>query len=251
MTALTALRVGGIEIPQDEVLAELQYHPAASAAEAMSKARRALVARRLLGDEARRRGFGDDPDAIDRLLDATLEVPVADDAACAAYHERHRARFRSPDLVEAQHILIAADPEDTQARAVAQAKAAALLGEVERVPDSFGSLARSHSQCPSRDTDGMLGQISRGGAVPEFETFLFALEPGEICAVPVPSRYGFHVLRCLARADGRDLPFAHVRPEIARRLEAMAWQKSLAEFVKSLAHASGVEGLDPDSRDPA
>ena len=248
---MTALRVGGIEIPQAEILAELQYHPAPSAAGAMANARRALTARLLLRSEARRRGLGDGQDAIDRLLEGVLEVPAADEASCRAFHERHRARFVSPGLAEAQHILIAADPADEAARGVAQAKACALLEEVERTPDRFGALARAHSDCPSRESDGMLGQISPGGTVPEFETYLFSLEPGEICATPVPSRYGFHVLRCLAREEGRELPYAHVRGEIARRLEAAAWRRALAAFLDELATAAGVEGLDADLRDAA
>lgn len=241
---MSALRVGGAEVAEAEILAELQYHPAASAAEAMAKARRALAARRLLLDEAARRGLGGGDDAIDLLLEQAIDAPPPGEEACRAFHARHRARFRSPDLVEAQHILVAADPADPEARGAALAKAGGLLREVEASPERLGSLARAHSDCPSRDADGMLGQLARGGAVPELETHLFALEAGETCAIPVPSRYGFHVLRCLARAEGRELPYEHVRGEIARHLEQAAWRRALAAFLDELAAREGVEGLD-------
>lgn len=241
---MSALRVGGEEIAVADLLAELQYHPAASAAEAMAKARRALVARRLLLAEAARRGLGGGDDAIDLLLEQEVDVPSPGEAACRAFHDRHRARFRSPDLVEAQHILVAADPADPEARAAAFAKAEGLLREVEAAPERLGSLARSHSDCPSRDADGMLGQLARGGAVPELETHLFALEAGETCAIPVPSRYGFHVLRCLARAEGRELPYEHVRAGIARHLGQASWHRAVAAFLDELAARAGVEGLD-------
>ena len=49
----------------------------------------------------------------------------------------------------------------------------------------LAELAQQLSACSSAAQGGNLGQISRGQTVPEFETFLFNLEPGQICPVPV------------------------------------------------------------------
>ena len=46
-----------------------------------------------------------------RLLDHEVTTPVADEAACRRYYDNNiQRRFRSPDLFEAAHILISADP---------------------------------------------------------------------------------------------------------------------------------------------
>ncbi|MEK7216018.1 MAG: peptidylprolyl isomerase, partial [Chloroflexota bacterium] len=60
-----------------------------------------------------------------------------------------------------------------------------------------------------------LGQIGRGSLVPELETYVFAMKAGETCPIPVPSRYGWHVVSVLDRADGRALPYESVKTRIA------------------------------------
>ena len=114
-----------------------------------------------------------------------METPEADETACRRYYENNRRRFRSPDLYEAQHILIAADPEDAEARQAALLKAETLLADIVREPSRFEALAREHSDCPSKEAGGHLGQVTRGSTVPEFETYLCSLDEGETCSAPV------------------------------------------------------------------
>lgn len=238
------LRVNDRIIGEQEVLAEMQYHPASDAASAQLRAARALAVRELIRQEAARRGYDDGEDGIDALLDDVIDIDEPDDAACRAYYDAHPERMRSPDLIEAQHILIAAAPDDSEARATALKKAETLLAELEHAPERFGVVAREHSDCASKTNDGMLGQITPGSTVPEFETFLFSLDAGETCPRPVASRYGFHIVRCLARAPGALLPYAHVRPRIADQLRARAWRRAVAGFVAGLATRAEVTGID-------
>ncbi len=243
------LRINDRTIAEAEILAEMQYHPATDVATARHEAARALAVRELVGQEARRRGFGDEPDPIDALLDAVIDVAEPDDAACREAYEQHPDRMRSPDLVEAQHILIAAAPEDVEGRASAKRKAERLLADLAVAPARFGEFARTQSDCASRTNDGMLGQVTRGSTVPEFETFLFSLDAGELCPAPVASRYGFHVVRCLARADGRTLPYEHVRGRIVQQLRVQAWRRAVSDFVARLVAGACIEGVElaPDA----
>lgn len=238
------VRVNDRVIGEQEILAEMQYHPAADAGTAAQLSARALVVRELVRQEAERRGYEAGADGIDALLEDVIEVEEPDEAACLAYYEAHPDRMRSPDLVEAQHILIAAAPDDVEGRAAAQKKAETLLAELERAPERFGVIARDHSDCASKANDGMLGQITPGSTVPEFETFLFSLDAGETCPRPVASRYGLHIVRCLARAPGALLPYAHVRPRIADQLRALAWRRAVARFVAGLAARAELSGVD-------
>ena len=82
-----------------------------------------------------------------------------------------------------------------------------------------------------------------GTTVPEFETYLFSLDTGEICAAPVPSRYGYHVVRLARREDGRPLPYESVRERIARQIEDRAYRSALRTYLTDLARRFGVEGL--------
>jgi peptidyl-prolyl cis-trans isomerase C len=246
------LRVNGTVIGEREIAAEMQHHPAPSAEAAWQAAARALVVRRLLLDEAETRGIeaeadGDllpDEAVIEALLDQAVTVPEADEATLRRWYDANRSRFRTKELWEASHILIAADPADGEARAVAEARAKDLLAQVLADRDGFEALARAHSACPSGKDGGRLGQVARGSLVPEVETFLAALEPGQICPVVVKSRYGMHVLWLHQRAEPRELPFEAVRDTVARYLHEASWRRAVHQFIAVLAGRARIEGID-------
>ena len=114
--------VNGIAIARDEIVREMQHHPACKPIAAWQQAARALVIRELLMQEARRLDIAPQPltedgrretdeEAVMRgLIDREVVVPQADDETCRRYYERHAAQFRSPDIYEASHILFAACP---------------------------------------------------------------------------------------------------------------------------------------------
>ena len=240
---MDTIRVNDIEIGAGQIAEEMQYHPAPSADEAQRAAAEALVVRELLRQEARARGFGDDEAAVEELLAEAVATPEPDEESCRRYYENNRKRFRSPDLVEAQHILVAAAPDETEERAKAKAKAEDLARRVTADPACFGALARAHSDCPSKESGGHLGQIGRGSLVPELETYVFAMKAGETCPVPVASRYGWHVVRVLERADGRELPFECVREAVADYLIEASWRRAVSQYIALLAGHASIEGI--------
>ncbi len=247
MTALAeTLAVNGVEIPLTAVEAEVQYHPAGSLDDARRQAAEALVVRELLLQEAARQGIaGETPEEIvAALLEEALSTPEADETTCRRYYDNNRRRFRSPDLYEAQHILIAAAPDDDEARAAATRRALTLLAELGRNPEAFEPLAREHSDCPSKDMGGHLGQVTRGSTVPEFETYLCSLDEGELCPTPVESRYGIHIVRLLRREPGRDLPYEAVREKIAGYLRDHAWRMGVRQYLQVLAGQARIEGIE-------
>lgn len=237
--------VNGATIPAREVAAEMQHHPAETAEAAWNAAAQALIVRRLLEQAAAERGLDPEDEAsLDALLAAEVTLPEPDEAAARRWHAAHPERFGAPDLWEASHILIAADPEDEAARAAAEAKAQDLLAQVLADPDCLPALARAQSDCPSRDQGGHLGQVARGTTVPEFETFLASLEPGQVCPVVVKSRYGMHIVRLHAHAPATRLPFEAVAERAAADLREQSWRAGVRQYISVLAGRARIEGFD-------
>lgn len=242
------IRVDGVEIPERAIAAEMQHHPAPTREAAYRMAAQALVVRQLLLAEAARRGFGgpDEEETVSRLLAAEIAVPEADEATCRRWFEANRGRIRTPEAWHAQHLLLAADPEDEDARRAAEAEANALLAEVRADPGRLAPLARERSACPSRDQGGDLGLIEPGTTVPEFEAALRALAPGEVHPTPVATRFGFHVLRLLRHEPGRELPYETVAPRIAAWLREASWRRAVHQYVAILAGRARIEGFALD-----
>jgi peptidyl-prolyl cis-trans isomerase C len=246
-----AVRVDGIAIPAAEIAAEMQHHPADSAEAAWHAAAEAVVLRRLLLSEAQRQGLDAAADndrtaedaLVDRLLDRELRVPDADEATCRRWYDANRAKFRTGPAWHASHVLFAADPADEPARAAARARAEAALAEVTAEPDRLPGVARRVSDCPSREQDGDLGLVTQGSTVPEFEAALRRTAPGCVHDAVVETRYGFHVLRVLAHAAGRDVPFEAAREGIAGWLRDAAWRRAAHQYMAMLAGRAVVEGI--------
>jgi peptidyl-prolyl cis-trans isomerase C len=228
-----------------DIAAEMQFHPGASREAAWREAERALAVRRALLAEAERRGLAADGDAgmvreaeedarIRRLVEEAVAVPDVSEEECRVEYARHPERYRSPDLYEAGHILVAADIKDGDAREAARAKAEGLIEILLKSPERFGALAREISDCPSKSSGGALGQVTRRDIAPEIASMLAAMEPGTICSVPVPSRHAYHVLRLDNKSEGRVLPYEAVEGRVREGLRARAWAAAAREFIAGL-----------------
>ena len=248
--------VNGVEISPEAIAQEIQHHPAPDAETAWVEAARALAVRELLLQEARRLAISGDPD-IDEAGraedddDATIRVLLENQVVpaepgeeeCRRFYDANIDRFRTPELFEAAHILIAPEGTVDNAWAVAHKRAESLIAEVGEDPAAFAAAARRHSGCTSAQQDGSLGQIRRGELVPEIQAELEALADGTVSSEPIRSRFGWHVLRLHRRLPGRTMPFDMVRDRIADMLEARSWSIEAARYVAGLAARNDVRGV--------
>jgi peptidyl-prolyl cis-trans isomerase C len=88
----------------------------------------------------------------------------------------------------ARHILV--DTEEA---------CADLKTEIENGAD-FAELARQHSNCPSSQRGGDLGEFSPGMMVPEFDKVVFSAVVGEVQG-PVKTQFGYHLIEVTSRTD--------------------------------------------------
>ena len=250
-----SVSVNGTVIPREVIAREVQNHPAEKPIMAWQAAARALVVRELLLQESRRLGIEAEPlrdpegrsetseeAAMRALIEHEVVTPEPDEAACLRFYEQNRQRFRSGDLHEAAHILLAAPQNDVAARTAARTTADAILSAVRGDPKLFAEFARSHSDCKtSAQEGGRLGQLTRGQTVAEFETALLRMRPGEFAIAE--TRYGFHVVRLDHHAPGQLLPFELARDRIADYLTTSVQHRALAQYVSVLAGRAEISGV--------
>lgn len=243
--------VNGKEIADAAILAEMQYHPAPSREAAYAEAAEALVVRELLlqraaalGLEWRGGGVESEEQAIEAVLKHDLRMPVADRESCLRYYNNNPEKFRSQTLFEAAHILYPAPAENAEARSTARAAAEAALGILKEHPERFAEIARAESKCSSAGEGGRLGQFALGDTAPELETFLLALDEGQICPVPVETKYGFHVLRLDRRIEGRTMAFEDVEVALAAELSEKSWRRAVSQHISLLAGQADIQGIE-------
>ena len=249
--------VNGVEITREAIGQEVQNHPAGKPGEAWAAAARALAIRELLLQEALRLGLQpapltddegrhetDDEALVRAVIEREVVTPEPDEVACRRYYEQNLRRFRSADLFEVSHILIAADPRDEAARGEARQQSQALIEIIANAPDKFEAMAKLHSACPSREVGGNLGQIGPGQTVPEFERALTAVPIGDANCAVIESRYGCHVVRVNRHEVGRQLPFEIVAARIAEYLAEHVRRSAIRQYICVLAGRSAISGVD-------
>lgn len=255
--------VNGVTIARDAIARETQNHPAGKPVDAWLAAARALVVRELLLQEARRLGIAPAPQTDDegrreldeealvrQLVEREVHIPVADDDACRRIYEQRRAAFRSSDLFEVRHILLAAAPDDLPARDKARTEAQSLIAALASAPERFAEFAEACSACPSLSQGGALGQVSRGQTVPEFEAALREAPLGAVAPEPVETRYGFHVIVIDQRLGGEPLPYELVKPQIAAWLSERAQTTAIRQYIAMLAGRAEICGIDLNGQAP-
>ncbi len=254
---LDAISVNGVTIPEADILAEAQNHPAEVPGEALVAAAQALVVRELCLQEARRckieaiaetdaGGRSETPDeaAIRMLIEREVTVPLASEQECLRFYTLNRSRFCSEPVFMARHILLAASAGDNAARQRARTEAERLIAHLQDNPEDFAHMAQQYSACPSKDQQGNLGQLTTGSTVAEFEAALREMAPGKLHPQPVATPFGFHVVFLDRREPGRQLPFEAVEKRIAGWLEAASWSRAVSQYVSILAAQADIRGIE-------
>lgn len=200
---------------------------------------------------------------------AWLAGAVADDAAVAAWYEKNRSRFMTPESVALQYVEL--DLADVQAGLGADE--AALRGYYEQNADRYTTLERRHARhilvTPGKDRDaarkkaqalyeqlkggadfaalakresqdpgsaaqgGDLGFAEKSAYVGPFADAVFSMKPGDLRG-PVETEFGFHVIRLEGIEPGHRKSFDEVRAEIAAEYTRAEAEKIFGDHQEEL-----------------
>jgi peptidyl-prolyl cis-trans isomerase C len=134
--------------------------------------------------------------ALQQQMAERAEAPTTSEVE--AYSKKNRR-------IRAQHILIRAGENASQAKVDSARQAAAALLDSAEAGTDFAALARRHSEGPSSSQGGDLGFFTKGQMVEPFSEAAFALaDSGDIAPDPVRTRFGFHVIRLTNAGEPMD-----------------------------------------------
>jgi len=88
----------------------------------------------------------------------------------------------------ARHILVETEDQCNE-----------LKTQIEAGAD-FVELAKEHSQCPSGQSGGDLGEFSPGQMVKEFDEVVFSAEIGKVHG-PIQTQFGYHLIEITSRTE--------------------------------------------------
>lgn len=244
--ALPEITVNGVSITESDLANELQYHQNPNFELVVQQAGQALVVKELLMARAKVLNLFSETDPEELVLqkliasEVTTENPTEQD--CVRYFENNPERFTSDPLIEADHILLAAAKDDIPGREVAKRKSHEIISQLKLDPLLFPVLAKEFSACPSKETGGSLGQLSKGQTVPEFEKQINRLPTG-IADKPIESRYGCHVVNITRKIEGKALEYDMVSDKVKGYLTHRASHLAIQAYIQSLIEAADIQGI--------
>jgi peptidyl-prolyl cis-trans isomerase SurA len=144
---------------------------------------------------------------------AAAPVAVTEEEIRDFFEAQRGSLGTRPTTVSFRQAIVPTTPSDS-AVAAARREAEDVLQQLREGGD-FEVLAKRFSDDPgTKDRGGDLGWFRRGRMVPEFETAVYALRPGQTSGV-VETDFGFHIIRLeKARAGERQARHILIRPEV-------------------------------------
>ena len=167
-----------------------------------------------------------------------IEVTEAD--AKKFYDENPKLFTR----LNASHILAAFSNEPGKNPPTKEQEEAALkkINDVhKKLKDGgkFEDLAKEHSDCPSKEKGGSLGEFGPGDMVPEFEKALLELKANDV-SDPVKTRFGYHLIKA---GEKKVISFEEIKGNIIQQLKEEKSSEFVDKYVDGLKKAYKVEML--------
>lgn len=151
------------------------------------------------------------------VLEQALGTSSVDDAAVKRFYDANPEAFAQTCV---RHILVGSEAE-----------AAGVKSRLDAGGD-FAAIAKAEStdnQVPqgSAQQGGDLGCVPKGSLVPEFETAMDGLQPGQVSG-PVQTTFGFHIIQVTER---KTVSLEEATPRIRQNLQSQA-PNPLGAFVQ-------------------
>jgi len=143
------------------------------------------------------------------------------------YYNANLALYREEPTYRARHIFLKVDKKaSTEEIKKIMAKAADVMNEA-RSGNNFAALAMKYSDDAGAVKDGGdLGTFKKGDMLPEIESAVITMKPGEISEL-VTTPAGFHIIKLEETSEGKLKPFETVSASIE---ELLYKKKSEARF---------------------
>lgn len=137
----------------------------------------------------------------------------------------------------ARHILIKVTPTMTEGEV--KRKLLELKEKMDNNAGTFEELARLHSQDGSASKGGDLGWLYPGDTVPEFETAMTDLKPGQVSDV-IQSPFGFHLIQVIERKT-EDVTTQKERNVARQVLHDRKMQEGMEDWMRQVRDRAYVE----------
>ncbi len=155
------------------------------------------------------------------------------------FYDKNQARYDEPEQIRASHILIRVPPGASPEVKAEKKKIADDVAKKAKKGD-FAALAKEFGEDPTKDRGGDLGFFTKGRMVKAFDDAAWKLKNGQVSGV-VETQFGFHIIKKTDHKPARKKPYAEVKEQIERSLEARQRNTAIREALQKWKDDSKIE----------
>ncbi|RJP67854.1 MAG: hypothetical protein C4532_13980 [Candidatus Abyssobacteria bacterium SURF_17] len=156
------------------------------------------------------------------------------------FYDAHLSEFVTEPKVKLAQIFLKIPTDSTPEQVEELRQKAEQLHILIEDGMAFSELARTYSEGPYREKDGVIGVVGHGEILPELEDIAFGLQTGEMSPV-IQTTYGLHVLKSLESFPARKITLDEARPLIEDRITETKRSEKYKEWIKKLREDAFIE----------
>ncbi|MFP4459474.1 MAG: peptidylprolyl isomerase [Candidatus Zixiibacteriota bacterium] len=162
-------------------------------------------------------------------------IPEPTNEQLREYFEKNKDEYKIDKGFKLGHVAVELKvlPQDSM---LVKSKVDSIYSEVIENQDEFAYYASQYSQDPSAiENEGVLGWVTKGRLVPEFEEVIFDMDSGEV-SEPFVTQYGWHIAKVNQINDSLEaVNTSHILIKISPSFDTFDSVTVLAEQVKATA----------------
>lgn len=165
----------------------------------------------------------------------TQDLKEPEEEELKAYYDNHKTKLRSVEKVEVRHIVSRLQGQedlslyDMMRSIRKKVQSGQELNETQ-VPASEGQ----------RTTFRDLGEIKKGEMVPEFESVVFSMGPGELSPVFL-SQYGYHLAKTGKKTPAQQMAYKEARDLIFKQILQDKRNEVIQQNLTALKESAKIE----------
>lgn len=175
---------------------------------------------------------------IMKYLENNFDFDSVSDAELKDFYDANIELFSTSENREIEHILLMIDDEDD--KETKYNKIVDIKNQITEEGKDFNVLAEQHSDCPSKNRQGKLGNLEKGMLDPVFESTAFSLQKNEISDI-VLTQFGYHIIRVTDIQDGKTHSFDDVKHHIKEELTAEERNMKIQSLIEQLKDEADIE----------
>ncbi|MEK7767028.1 MAG: SurA N-terminal domain-containing protein, partial [bacterium] len=162
------------------------------------------------------------------LAEAKEKITVTS-AEVKEYWDLRKKEFEKVERVRIRHIVVGANPQaGPQALALAKAKVEAIRDEIRKGAEFADEAKKKSDDTNTAPRGGDLGWHGHGELIPEYDSKVFLLKPGQITDV-FQTKFGYHLIKCDLHQKEEKPTFDELQGKIRARIFTERARAQMAE----------------------